>query len=101
MIPGEIYPELVLGRVATPAEPGADYPDAPAEPAIYPAMPTKYKMVVGLANDELGYVIPKRQWDARKPYCYGRDKPQYGEGNSVGPDAARVICEAFAGLTRR
>ena len=35
VIPGEIYPELVLGKVQTPADPGADFPDAPAEPAIY------------------------------------------------------------------
>ena len=34
-IPGEIYPELVLGKVQTPADPGADFPDAPAEPSIY------------------------------------------------------------------
>ena len=29
-IPGEIYPELVLGKVVDPAEKGADFPDAPA-----------------------------------------------------------------------
>lgn len=100
-IPGEIYPELVLDKVQTPADPGADFPDAPTEPAVYPAMKGKHKMLIGLANDELGYFIPKRQWDEKPPYCYGLKKSQYGEVNSCGPDAARVICEAFRKLTRK
>ena len=34
VIPGEIYPELVLGKVQDPPDPGADFPDAPPEPAL-------------------------------------------------------------------
>src|SRR6202035_994175 len=34
-IPGEIYPELVLSKVQDPPDPGADFPNAPIEPAIY------------------------------------------------------------------
>src|SRR5262249_51648700 len=34
-IPGEIYPELVLDKVQDPPDPGADFPDAPIEPAVY------------------------------------------------------------------
>jgi hypothetical protein len=99
-IPGEIYPELVLGKVEDPADPGADFPDAPIEPAIYAQMKSKHKMLIGLANDELGYLIPKRQWDAKPPFCYGLKKAQYGEMNSVGPDAAPVICGAFKELAK-
>ncbi len=98
VIPGEIYPELVLGKVQDPVDPGADFPDAKPEPAIYRNLRGKNRMILGLANDELGYFIPKRQWDEKKPYCYGRKKPQYGEVNSTGPDAARVICETFRDL---
>ena len=25
-------------------------------------------MIIGLANDELGYIIPKRQWDEKPPF---------------------------------
>ncbi len=100
-IPGEIYPELVLGKVQTPADPGADHPDAPVEPAIYAGMTGKHKMLIGLANDELGYFIPKRQWDEQPPYCYGLKKSQYGEVNSCGPDAAKVICDAFRALATK
>ena len=101
IVPGEIYPELVLGKVQDPVDPGADFPNAPIEPSIYGQMSGKYKMIVGLGNDEIGYIIPKRQWDAKPPYCYGRKKDQYGEENSVGPDAAPVLCKAFADLVKR
>jgi hypothetical protein len=99
-IPGEIYPELVLGKVQDPPDPAADFPDAPIEPAIYAQLKGRWKMLVGLANDEIGYIIPKRQWDVKPPFCYGRKKSQYGEINSLGPNTAPKLCEAFAELTR-
>ena len=100
-IPGEIYPELVLGKVQDPVDPGADFPDAPVEPAIYQQLTGKHRMIIGLANDELGYFIPKRQWDEKPPYCYGLKKAQYGEVNSVGPEAAPIICNLFKELVVR
>jgi hypothetical protein len=99
--PGEIYPELVLGRVQDPADPGADFPNAPAEPAIYAQLKGKHRMIVGLGNDEIGYMVPKRQWDVNAPYCYGLKKAQYGEENSVGPECAPVICNAFVELVKK
>jgi hypothetical protein len=97
-IPGEIYPELVLDKVQDPVDPGADFPDAPVEPAIYKQMRGPHRMLIGLANDEVGYIIPKRQWDEKPPFCYGRTKAQYGEENSVGPDTAPILCRAFKEL---
>ncbi len=99
-IPGEIYPELVLDKVQDPPDPGADFPDAPIEPAIYKQMPGPYRMMIGLANDEIGYIIPKRQWDEKPPFCYGRKSAQYGEANSVGPDTAPILCQAFKDLVQ-
>jgi hypothetical protein len=99
-IPGEIYPELVLDKVQDPPDPGADFPDAPIEPAIYKQMKGPHRMLIGLANDEIGYIIPKRQWDEKPPFCYGRKAAQYGEINSVGPDTAPILCKAFADLAR-
>lgn len=97
-IPGEIYPELVLDKVQDPPDPGADFPDAPIEPAIYKQLRGPYRMIIGLANDEVGYILPKRQWDVKAPFCYGRKKDQYGEQNSLGPDAAPTLCNAFKDL---
>src|SRR5262249_34877884 len=45
-IPGEIYPELVLDKVADPAPAGADFPDAPIEPAIYKQLAGPYRMLI-------------------------------------------------------
>jgi hypothetical protein len=100
LIPGEIYPELVLNKVLDPADPGADFPSAPVEPGIYKQLSSPFHMIIGLANDEIGYIIPKRQWDEKPPFCYGRKKAQYGEQNSLGPDTAPVICEAFKELAK-
>src|SRR5207244_10364162 len=97
-VPGEIYPELVLDKVQDPSDPGADFPSAPIEPAIYKQLKGPYRMIIGLANDELGCIIPKRQWDAKKPYTYGRKRAPYGEVNSLGPDTAPILCQAFKEL---
>jgi hypothetical protein len=100
VIPGEIYPELVLGKVQDPADPAADFPDAPIEPSIYGQLKAKHKMMIGLGNDEIGYIIPKRQWDEKPPFCYGLKKAQYGEINSTGPETAPIICKAFEELAK-
>jgi hypothetical protein len=94
-VPGEIYPELVLDKVQDPPDAGADFPDAKPETAIYPQLRGKHRLIVGLANDELGYIIPKRQWDEQPPFCYGLKKTQYGEANSIGPEAAGIICNGI------
>jgi hypothetical protein len=99
-VPGEIYPELVLGKVQDPADPAADFPDAAVEPAVYEGMAGPYRMVIGLANDEVGYIIPKRQWDEKPPFCYGRKETQYGEINSVGAEAAPILCRALRAVVK-
>ena len=89
-VPGEIYPELVNGPVEAPE--GGDFGIAPLEvPPIREMMPGKYKFVLGLGNDEIGYIIPKSQWDVKAPFTYGREKAPYGEENSLGPETAGVI----------
>ena len=100
-IPGEMYPEIADGGIESPE--GADYPGTPVEvPPLRSLMKGKLNMMIGLANDEIGYIIPKTQWDAKKPYAYGRTKaPQYGEENSPGPEVAAAIHrEAMALLTK-
>lgn len=94
-IPGEIYPELVTGHIQEPIDKGADFPDAAKEKHLHALLPDKPMLIIGLANDEIGYIIPKRQWDAKPPWCYGLPKMQYGEINSVGPEVAPIIMQAF------
>ena len=94
-LPGEIYPELVYGQYPQAAEAGVDFPAAPLEPSVAHIMGRRRWMLLGLANDEIGYIIPKRQWDQRAPYAYGRATSQYGEVNSCGPDVAPGIMRSL------
>ncbi len=90
MLPGEIYPEIVNGGVESPA--GADFAGPIIEtPPLRQLMPGKFKLVIGLANDEVGYVLPKTQWDEKKPYTYGSKKGHYGEINSCGPEVGPAV----------
>ncbi len=94
-VPGEIYPEIVNGGVEAPE--GRDFDIQPLEtPPLRETMPGEYKFVIGLANDEIGYIIPKSQWDVKAPYAYGKKKPQYGEENSLGPETAPLLYKALS-----
>ena len=101
LVPAEIYPELVLGGIQDPQDPGADFPGAPRERPLFSLLSSEYRLVLGLANDEIGYVIPRSQWDAKKPFAYGRSEEQYGEVNSCGPATAGRLADAFARLLGR
>ena len=93
-IPGEIYPEIINGGVVSP--PGQDYNLDPVEiPPLRSMMPGKFKFVFGLANDEIGYIIPKSEWDEIPPYLYNHHKSPYGEVNSIGPEAGPIIHESL------
>jgi hypothetical protein len=94
-IPGELYPELVYGEYQSPVEPNTDFPDAPTEPPVMATLPGEKVLIFGLANDEVGYIIPKRQWDDVAPFAYGRSEKQYGEVNSVGPEVAPILMQAL------
>ncbi len=98
--PGELYPEIAVGGVEAPE--GRDFQIDPVEvPPLYSAMEGRINMMIGLANDEIGYMVPKSQWDTEPPYAYGRKKPQYGEENSGGPEVAPTYHrEALALLSR-
>lgn len=88
-IPGEIYPEIVNGGIEAPE--GQDFETPPIEvPPLRSQMPGKFKFVFGLANDELGYIIPKSEWDVKEPRIY-REGGWYGEENSMGPETGPII----------
>lgn len=100
-IPGELYPEIAEGGIESPD--GGDFPGAPIEvPPLRKEMNGKVNMIVGLANDEIGYIIPKTQWDVKPPFAYGEtEEPQYGEENSGGPDVAPVIHKESLAILKR
>jgi hypothetical protein len=98
-IPGEIYPELVNGGIARYA--GADFPSAPFEPALRGQLKATYQFIFGLGNDEIGYLIPKAEWDEEPPWLQNAAVPWYGEVNSVGPEAAGQVLRALIALVSR
>jgi len=66
-IPGEIYPEIIYGGIEAP--PGQDFLIDPVEiPPLREFMPAEYHYYIGLSNDEIGYIIPKSEWDAKEPW---------------------------------
>ena len=97
-VPGEIYPEIINGGIESPL--GGDFDiEAVEVPSLRELMPGRIKFVFGLANDELGYIIPKSEWDEKPPRLYG-SKGVYGEVNSCGPNTAPLLHAALAELCR-
>jgi hypothetical protein len=98
-VPGELYPEIAEGGIEAPA--GQDFPIQPVEvPPLRGEMKGRMNMIFGLANDEIGYIIPKSQWDAVPPRAY-KEKGQYGEENSGGPDVAPIVHHESLALLQR
>ena len=95
-VPGEIYPELVNGGITR--YPGADFSDAPFEPVLRRHLKSRYQFIFGLANDEIGYLIPKAEWDNKAPWLLDRPHRWYGEVNSVGPEAASAVTNSLVKL---
>ena len=110
-IPGELYPEIAVGGIYVPndvpnaGEVGDYYSELPQDksnsslkaaveiPPLRTLMKGKVNMIMNLGNDHLGYMIPKSQWDEKKPFMLGYEKAPYGEENSIGPNAAGTIHE--------
>jgi hypothetical protein len=112
-MPGEVFPELAIGGydgrysygrpVTTPGNPNPpDLSAAPKGPYLRDLVKAPVPMLVGLANDELGYVIPAYDFKATASKI-GEPQPpghHYEETNSVGPSATRLLSEAAAQLLK-
>ena len=99
LIPGELFPELYNGEFLSAEESGtgkvADY-------KILSKMGgAKHHFVIGLCNDELGYIIPDNDFvlNERMPYINKGvdkfDRSHYEETNSTGRETARTLLETM------
>ena len=96
-IPGELYPEIAVGGIENPK--GADFTIAPQEiPHLRGQLPGKLNLMVNLANDAIGYIIPKSEWDKDAPWIYDENEETYGEVVSLGPNTAPIIHQAVIDL---
>ncbi len=97
LLPCEIFPELVFGGALSAEESGTGNGPEVNPDLLCDITGDKDILVFGLANDELGYVLPPNDFvlNEKSPYVDdGRDKHNrrhYEETNSVGPKTAEVI----------
>lgn len=102
LMPGEIFPELVWGGEYGDANPEGVNPEPLAD--IASAYGFDQLLVIGLANDELGYIVPPSDFllNEDAPYLEKtmdyKGENHYEETNSVGPETANVIAEVFQRL---
>ena len=107
-MPGELFPEAALGGydgsltgsdlydiVTEGNENPPDLDLAPEGPYIADGMSAPNKWIVGLGNDELGYIIPSFNFELheRSPYLDEAEGDHYEETNSLGPDTEALVSE--------
>ena len=102
LIPGELFPELWNGEFFSAEESSAQ------KEAHYTVLKDmtdcNHNFVIGLCNDELGYIIPDNDFliNEKTPYIdsakdiFGRN--HYEETNSTGPNTARTILDEMQRL---
>jgi len=102
LIPGELFPELYNGEFLN-TETSANSCEADYTPLIK-MTDIKNNFVVGLCNDELGYIIPTNDFylNQETPYINGAtdhlQRRHYEETNSVGPRVAETIINTIKTL---
>ncbi|MCP4919196.1 MAG: hypothetical protein GY913_20035 [Proteobacteria bacterium] len=107
-IPGELFPEVALGgydgsltgsplydivKDDNPNPPDLD--QAPEGPYLLETIGAPDAWIVGLANDELGYIIPEFNFELHDtiPYLDEAEGDHYEETNSLGPQTAGLVTE--------
>jgi len=105
-IPGELLPEVAIGgydgsktgsplyelvQANNPNPPPLD--QAPSGPYLRDEMTGEHNWLIGLANDELGYIIPAYNFQLHPdvPYLDEAEGDHYEETNSLGPDTQPLV----------
>ncbi len=102
MIPGEIFPELVLGGECHTYGTGGENPIPLREIAAGHGIDEL--LILGLCDDELGYIVPPSDFLVHEtaPYLEKIKDPtgenHYEETNSTGPATARIVAQTFEKL---
>ena len=112
-VPGELFPELAFGgfdgsKIGSesdtlidennPLPPQLD--QAPTGPFWAELLNTEHNWIVGLGNDEVGYIIPEYDFviNPTSPYIDQAEGHHYEETNSLGPATAGLLDEAVRKL---
>ena len=105
LIPGELFPELYNGEFLTEKD-SAHHRKASYKKVLADMTDCKHKFVIGLCNDELGYILAENDFMLNNALPYinkatddmGRD--HYEETNSTGPETGRIILEETESLIK-
>jgi len=105
LVPGELYSEIAMGGYLDRfnSSTGKEMQGK----TLFEMMPDGKKLIFGLCNDELGYIIPENDFfvHPKLPYVkngvdkFGRE--HYEETNSIGFYAARTILDASAIILKK
>ena len=107
-VPGELFPELAIGGYDgshlntdevefidsnNPNPP--DVANAPEGPYLKERMGGETNLILGLGNDEIGYLVPPYDYvlSESSPYLNEAEGDHYEETNSVGPSAVPLVLE--------
>ncbi len=107
-IPGELLPELAVGgydgshtnigestdQIVSSENPNPpDLTQAPEGPYIKERMQGQHNWIVGLGNDEVGYIIPEYNFitHTTSPWFDEPEGDHYEETNSLGPGTAGLV----------
>jgi hypothetical protein len=108
-VPGELFPELAVGgydgsRVNTDEvpfmDPGNEAPPdlaaAPTGPPLKAQLGVEHAWILGLGNDEIGYLVPPYDYVLAESAPYLSEPPgdHYEETNSLGPTAVPTLLAA-------
>ena len=102
-IPGEAFPALIMGSPFDESTKSCPRPN-PAVPAWHAN--ALFRFPVGLADDEIGYLIPAWGFASGTPGLFNNDtcyQDEHGHGHkleseSAGPTSANDVANALAGL---
>ena len=99
LLPCELFPELAFGGALSADESGTGKGSEVNPALLCDIVGDKEILIFGLANDELGYVLPPNDFvlNEKMPYLdNGRDchdRRHYEETNSMGPNTAKFIAD--------
>lgn len=110
LVPGELFPELVTGQYLD--DDLLAHPERPRETPLRDIAKAEHLLVVGLANDEVGYILPACDFyvSPTRPFQADYDEQgvqttfdskgrnHYEETNSLSKDTAKVLFEAFESM---
>ncbi|MDE1976981.1 MAG: neutral/alkaline non-lysosomal ceramidase N-terminal domain-containing protein [Elusimicrobia bacterium] len=113
-VPGELFPELAIGGyhgryrfghpLVKPGNPNPpDLAKAPKGPYLRQELHARVGIIVGLANDELGYIMPNYDFKISRTRLMLPRLPgdHYEETNSIGPSVTGILLNAYKKMLAR